>query len=284
MFSKRTIVTASIVVCLIISVLLLRAQESSNLDRGRAHDMLKAVADDVRKHYYDPMLHGVDWDARVARADQEIDKAPSLGMAYSYIAAAMDSLNDSHTIFYPPDPGFRYDYGWHAQIVGDRCFVTRVRPGSDAENKGIKPGNEILTVNGYLADRKNFRKMEYVFHVLRPQSSLLLGMQLPADGSHREVEVNAKVTMEKRRTDLSWSWRREFDERRHLMRARHREMGDELMILKLPYFLLENVQIGSLMKEAQKHRALILDLRGNPGGSEETLKFFVGHLFEREGC
>ena len=278
----RKVVGSLFFIAICVHAGLMSAQKMSDLDRDRAQDMLKAVADDIRKHYYDPKLHGVDWDARVARAKQEIDKAPSIGMTYSHIAAAIDSLNDSHTNFFPPDPGFRYAYGWHQQMIGDRCFVTRVRPKSDAEKQGIKPGDEILTINGYLPDRKSLRKMEYVFHVLRPQSSLRLLMQLPADGSRRELDVNAKVTLIKRRTDLSWSWIREMDEEKHLMRARHVEIGDDLMILKLPYFAMENVEVASLMGKARKHRALILDLRGNPGGYEETLKWFVGHLFEKD--
>src|SRR5947209_2332555 len=32
-------------------------QQISNLDRGRAQDMLRTIATEVRKHYYDPKFH-----------------------------------------------------------------------------------------------------------------------------------------------------------------------------------------------------------------------------------
>jgi carboxyl-terminal processing protease len=261
---------------------LMWGQGLSNLERGEAEDMLKVVANDVRKNYYDPKFHGVDWDARVALAKQEIDKAPSMNMAISSIAAAMDSLNDSHTNFFPPQRAHKYDYGWRYEMIGDRCFVTDIRPQSDADKKGVKPGDEVLTINGFLADRKKLWKMDYVFEVLRPQSSLKLLLQLPADGSSREVELMANTTLRKRPTDLSYSWRRDREEQAHEMRARYIEVGDQLMILKIPFFGFSNAEIAGMMGKARKHAALILDLRGNPGGSVDTLKYLVGALFNKE--
>ena len=144
-------------------------QLMSRLDRDRAQDMVKIVADEVRKHYYDVKMHGIDWDAKVAEAKQKIDKTNSMNMALSEIAVVLASLNDSHTFFLPPQHANRYDYGWEYQMVGEHCLVTRVRPKSDAEAKGVKPGDEILTLDGYHPDRDNLWKMQYMFTALRPQ-------------------------------------------------------------------------------------------------------------------
>lgn len=127
----------------------------SNLDRGRAQDMLKIIASDVRKHYYDPKFHGVDWDAKVAEAKEKIAQTTSMNMAMSHIAAALDTLNDSHTFFLPPEHSYRHEYGLEYHMVGNRCFVTRVRPKSDAEAKGVKPGDEIVTLNTYNVNRED---------------------------------------------------------------------------------------------------------------------------------
>ncbi len=167
-------------------------QPISNLDRSRALDMLKAVSNDVKKHYYDPKMHGIDFDAKVAEARQKIEKATSFNMAMSHIAAALDTLNDSHTLFVPPQHSYRLDYGIQYQIIGNRCFVTHVRPKSDAETKGLKPGDEILTFNTYDINREDIVKIQYVFSALRPQPSLQLALRDPA-GTERPVEVQAKI-------------------------------------------------------------------------------------------
>jgi C-terminal processing protease CtpA/Prc len=209
------------------------SQEMTKLERGQAQDMLQVVAGDVRKHYYDPNLHGVDWDATVAKARDEIGKATSMNMALSYIAAAMDRLNDSHTNFYPPERMHRFYYGWRYQMIGDRCYITQIRPGTDADAKGIHVGDEILTINGFLPDRNNFWKMQYVLETLRPQQAVKLLLQIPPNGKSREVEVSADVRLRKRATDLSYVPMREWEGEARQMRARIAEVGG-VSILKIP--------------------------------------------------
>jgi C-terminal processing protease CtpA/Prc len=264
-------------------------QQISSLDRGRAQDMLRTVASDVRKHYYDPKFHGVDWDAKVAEAKQKIDKTTSMNMALSHIAATLDTLNDTHTFFLPPEHVYRHEYGLQYQMVGDRCFVSHVRPKSNAEAKGVKPGDQILAVNTYDVNRDDLWKVQYVFSILRPQPVLQLALQDPS-GAQRQVEVAARIREGQKLTDLTWEggsnhiWDmiREGESQRHLMRARFREYGDELMVLKIPEFNFSAVEIGDMVGKAGKHQGLIVDLRGNPGGAIDTLKYLVGGMFDKE--
>ena len=58
------------------------------------------------------------------------------------------------------------------------------------------------------------------------------------------------------------------------------EQGDAA-IWKLQQFDLDYDHVANEMSIARKHKALILDLRGNPGGSIDTLKWIVGMLFDR---
>jgi carboxyl-terminal processing protease len=265
-------------------------QTMSKLDRDRALDILKTVSSDVRKHYYDPKFHGVDWDAKVAEAKAKIEKETSFNMAMSHIAAAFDTLDDTHTVFVPPMHAYSHDYGFQYQMIGNRCFVMHVRPGRDAEAKGVKPGDEILTINGFDVTRDDYWKMQYVFSILRPLPALQLTLRDPA-GAQRQVEVAAKIRQKKRVTDLTWEndlsdiWGlvREAEAEEHLMRARWVEYGDQLTVLKLPEFsFLSASEVDGMVAKARKRPNLIIDLRGNPGGVVDTLKYLVGGMFGKE--
>jgi carboxyl-terminal processing protease len=263
-------------------------QQISSLDRDRAQAMLKGVADEVHKHYYDPKMHGIDWDAKVAEAKQRIEKTNSMNMALSQIAALVLSLNDSHTFFLPPQHSNRFDYGWEYHLVGEHCFVTQVRPRSDAEAKGLKRGDEILTLDGFHPDRDNLWQMQYTFSVLRPQPGFRLGLQDPA-GSQRQVDVMTRVREGRRIADLTgsggydiWDVVRDEENSEHLMRARFVERGDQLIVLKVPEFMFSAIEVDSMIDRVRKYPALIIDLRGNPGGSVETLKNLVGGIFDKE--
>jgi len=68
---------------LILTLSAVAQQQMSNFDRERAQSMLQVVANDVRKNYYDPKLHGVDWDAKVRDAKEKIAKDTSFNMSMS---------------------------------------------------------------------------------------------------------------------------------------------------------------------------------------------------------
>jgi carboxyl-terminal processing protease len=276
---------ARLVAVIILAATLASSQQQpqiSSLDRGRAQDMLRTLAGEVRKHYYDPKFHGVDWDAKVAEAKQKIDKTTTMGMALSHIAAALDSLNDSHTFFLPPQHADRFEYGLQYQMVGDRCFVSHVRPKSNAEAKGVKAGDEIVTLNTYNVNREDLWKVRYVFSILRPQPTLQLELQ-DLSGAQRQVEIAAKIREGQRIRDMPGLWElRQEAEMQDWRSARSREYGDELMVLKVPEFFFSPTDVEDMIGRARKHQNLILDLRGNPGGSVETLKYLLGGIFDRE--
>jgi carboxyl-terminal processing protease len=266
-----------------------QAQQFSKMDRDRDEEMLNVVADDVLKHYYDPNYHGVDLKAQFAAAKLRIKKANSNSMALGEIAAALDSLNDSHTFFLPPKYAFRNDFGWQYQMIGDRCFITEVRPGSDADVKGVKPGDQILAVNGYIPTRDTLWKMQYDFGVLRPQSGLRLDLQDPL-GNKRTVGVAAAVHPIKRVMDLTlrdggndyFDIMRQNEQQSHDVRVRYADSGDALLVMKLPGFYFSESDVGMMFDKARKHNALIVDLRGNPGGSVDMLQHFAGGVLDKD--
>jgi C-terminal processing protease CtpA/Prc len=264
------------------------SQHVDRLERERAQVMLQDVDSDIRKYYYDPKLHGVDWDTKVRSAKEAIAKATTREALVLEIAAVLEALDDSHTLFVPPHDPIHQEYGWRYQMVGARCHVTHVRPKSDAEAKGLKPGDEVLSINGFTPTRESLNKMEYVFDLLLPQPGLRVDLR-DQSGKIRRVDVMAKVRQPRTIMDFdevtgrdAWRLRLEYEDQQRLMHPQYKELGKELMVLKLPMFSLADLDARRMIDKAREHSSLVVDLRGNPGGFGSTLRVLLSSVFERD--
>lgn len=286
--NRRQILLTLVMLLMSGSVITAQSQVSGP-DRERGHVMLDQVKDDIKGNYYDPTFHGVDLDARFKAAHQMIDKATSLGQIFGIIAQTVIALNDSHTIFYPPMTTVRSDYGWQLQAIGDKCYVIAVKPGSDAEAKGLKPGDEVLAVNGIPPLRQELWKFRYLYYTLRPQAGMRLVVKTP-DGEQRPLDVLAKVRNDKRRLDFTgnadptdfWNYIRELDNESAVHRHRYiTNAGEDVFIWKMPQFDDPDL-VDEMMDKVGKRKSLILDLRGNGGGAIVTLQRLIGRFFEKD--
>jgi carboxyl-terminal processing protease len=257
----------------------------NNDERHQMDVMLSKVSSDVAKHYYDPKLRGVDWQAKINVAREQIKEEKSLNMAMSHIAAALDSLNDSHTFLIPPRRPYVLDHGWDIEMVGDKCFVTHIRPGEDAEAHGVKAGDEVLAINGYHINRADLWKIEFAFNILRPLPQLTVTLRDP-QGVVRKVGLEARFRQRAHVKDLDMETiqNMELDEEEWAREQQIRtvEYGDNLMIAKLPSFMFSELELDKLISAARKHKGLVLDLRENPGGSVDLEKTLVSNLFDRD--
>jgi carboxyl-terminal processing protease len=260
----------------------LRSQTFTKSDHELAESMLRDADADVRKHYYDPTLHGVDWPARAQEAKKNIATAQSVSAAVSEVAALLDTLHDSHTFLVLPPRTHIHDYGFQMEMFGDRCFVVRVRSGSDAERKGLKLGNEILAVNEYKVSRKNFLRIVYILNVLQPQTGLRLTVS-DVSAHLQQLDVVAKVqpaNVNRYFLHQGINVRaRDAEVERLLLRARYFEKGD-LLVVKIPEFEFSAAEVDAIISKMKAHKGVVLDLRGNPGGYADTLERLLGGLFQ----
>jgi C-terminal processing protease CtpA/Prc len=268
-----------------IGVLPACSQPLSDLDRGRGHIMLKAIKDEVKKTYYDPTFHGLDLEAHFTTADHKIDLATSNSQVFGIIAQFLIEFDDSHLFFMPPRRAARVEYGWRYQAIGDNCFVVAVKPGSDAEKQGLRPGDLVVQIDGFQPTRANVRTLQYLYNSLRPRPGMRLVVKKP-DGAQRPIEFAAQVSQEKRRIDLTsdldfWAFIRDAQNEERLHRHQYQELED-VFIWKMPQFDLDDREIRRLMGKVMKSRALILDLRGNPGGYVDTMTDLLGYFFDHD--
>ena len=254
------------------------------LRRQQAREMLHNALEVLKKHYYDPTYHGVDMEARMKQAEERLQAANSLSEAFGIVAWYLEPLKDSHTFFIPPSRPFEIQRGWEAGFVGEKCYITAVQDGSDAAAQGVKPGDEILTMEGFQPTREMFWKMQYAFNALAPRSAMHLQLARP-DGQTRQVLVKSKFLELSHRVDWDentyWDLIRKLVSQEHERRIRWVERGD-LTIVKLPSFEFSDQKIDEMLHDVNSHHNLVLDLRGNPGGYENTLTHLTGALFNHE--
>lgn len=258
-------------------------QKASKLEIEQWRDVLRNVKRELKENYYDPTFHGIDVEARFKLADEKMKSAESLGQLVGIVAQVLLDLNDSHTVFIPPRNASRIEYGWRLKPVGQDCYVGAVRSGTDAEAKGLRPGDKILSIDGRPLDRNRVWLANYLYYTLRPQPAMTLVIEKP-DGQQQQLVIQAKVregsTIVSYGDYLKNTLERE--ERYHLNRHRFHEPDDDVLIWKMPGFDLNEDGLADKFAKLKNRKALVLDLRGNSGGYVDTLEHFAGYFFDSD--
>jgi carboxyl-terminal processing protease len=279
--SSRTITSSLLIVAVLILTPLARTQEK--LDKFKVEQgllILESVHEEVKKHYYDPTFHGVNIDAEFAKAKQKVSTVDSLSRTFGIIADALDSLHDSHTFFEPPVRGYSVEYGFRDKMIGDKCLVTHVRPGTDAEKKGLQPGDQILTINTYPLNRETLFKLNYMYGTLSPQPGLILNVQSP-DGSQRRLQIQADIE-HFNSLDAANDIFYRADKAQENERPRFHEFGDDLIVIQVSNFVMSTIDFDTVISKMRKHKAVVLDMRGNPGGAVSEVEDLLRNVMDHD--
>lgn len=260
-----------------------------SLTRAQLHTMLRLAHEDIKKNYYDPAFHGVDMEALYRQTDAKLDQVQTLNQGFALIAGYTSALNDSHTFFNPPQRTDVSESGFQYKMIGDKGFITHVKPGTDAATK-LHPGDQILTYDSFKLERATFPMMSYYFNVLATTKASALQLQAP-DGTKRHEVVEHQITLRRRFTNQGYdsggiglfNLVRQGEQWEQIIKPRYLDVGGDVLVWKLPEFDQNDQEIDNIFADRiGKHAALIIDLRDNPGGWTETLKYMVGHLFDHD--
>jgi C-terminal processing protease CtpA/Prc len=151
----------------------------------------------------------------------------------------------------------------------------------------MKAGDELLTIEGFAVDREGASKLEYAMVVLMPRSSLKLDLRDPT-GKVTQITVNGSVKTRSSVAglgDSTWNINEGIMHRENAWekeRAKYREFGNELMILKVPAFVETSGDVDALFRRARSHKALIVDVRGCPGGLVDSVLDYLGDIFPHD--
>ncbi len=250
-----------------------------SLDRGRVEVMFGLLQEALKKNYYDSTFHGVDMDARYKVYAERVKKSPTLAEAFRTIAAYLAVLDDSHTVFLPPQYAFHFEYGYRMQMVGDQCLISEVRSGSNAAER-LHAGDQVLSLDGYAVNRKDYSQLEYYLSALAPKPASNFGLRAPSGTERHELVKTAYSRIQRVTHIIPGESQDEYEKWQHRMKSRFAELGDALVWKMLGFF--DEGEIDGVVRRARKHQAVLLDLRGNGGGSDATLRYLVSSLFDHE--
>ena len=150
--SKRRVALLTLAVSLCVSLpRVAHAQGSFPApERRKIQDILNVVRRQIDQKYYDSTFRGVNMPANYDSASAHIRDAISPDAALGAVAWYALQLNDSHTFFAPPSQTVTVDYGWNMAMIGDTCVIIEVNPESDAAKQGVRVGDQLVSVNGFV--------------------------------------------------------------------------------------------------------------------------------------
>lgn len=259
-----------------------RAQVSG-ADRANALGMLDTLRGNLKNNYYDPSYHGVDLDFVYEQAKERMKTAATRDELMMTLAQITLAFNDRHTIFVPPPRSADVEYGWRVSVVGKDCFVTGIKPKSDAEAKGLKVGDKVLSINNVKLTRENLWQMYYRYYLLSPTGMVRFVVLSPNDAAPHTLDVQTKISKTANAVSIEGiinriirkGWDEEID--------RYVEVGGkDLFIWRMTSFDADDAHIDDMMKRAKAAKSFILDLRGNGGGEVSILKRLIGYFTDGE--
>ncbi len=65
-------------------------------------------------------------------------------------------------------------------------------------------------------------------------------------------------------------------------RPRFHEFGDDLIIITVSNFVMSQIDFDTVISKMRKHKAVVLDMRGNPGGAVSEVEDFLRNIMNHD--
>ena len=241
------------------------------------------VWETVRALYYDPHLHGLDWQAERETFRAIAAEASTTEEFYATLRHMLGNLRDAHTRVFAPTEKFDWrrprfiGVGVSVREVNNLPVIFAVEPESEAERRGLRAGDILTSI-----DEENVLKL--FARRLREQgdSSTRAAARERAlaklfDGTSGSTVSVAWIGSDgkERKAMLKRLW----CERAPALRARRFE-GGRIGLVEFDIFTQEAAAdfMRALDGRLRDARGLIIDLRNNGGGDSEAMIDIISAL------
>ena len=247
-----------------------------------------AVFDDVwetiQERYYDRTHNGIDWQAKRDAFRPAAAKAASAHELYDVLRQMIASLKDAHTRVYSPEEKFdwwnpRYvTVGLSVREIEGVPLVVQVDPSSAAARTDIKPGDEIVSIDGVPVKQSIANRLENFG---------------PRVNSSTRYRIVATLFEGQAGTSVTVAWTTREGKSKSAVLPRYwtqRLLGfnnqrkGKIAILRIDAFT-QSVSVDfskALPDVLEDAEAIVLDLRSNGGGDAEAMAD-IASLFLDDG-
>jgi carboxyl-terminal processing protease len=237
----------------------------------------------VNDRFYDPRFNGVDWEAVGKRYLPEVDKLDSDNAFYALISRMAGELKDSHTRVYTArEYKNRLDsvistYGLRVAEVDGKVAIVQVFPDTDAARAGLRKGMVIETIEGERAiDRLAKLRAESPQDVSPERRTRgIFGRLISGRSDRLSLDVAAV-------DGASGSARYELkrNEREIPLVVAHETLPGNIGYVTFNRFRPEAAaDFARAVASLHGTDGLIIDLRGNPGGSLGSMLSIARNFF-----
>ena len=248
-------------------------------DRNRGKIMLRLVAEEIEKKFYDEGLRGLDWKDLTSRTLQRIEEADSLGKILTSIHALVNELRDSHTNFISPQRAVRIRFGFAAMPIGDEVRVHSIDEEGPAASAGLEIGGQLIGINGFKVERESFDPMMLFLRILMP--IVEMDIALMREFQRQDIRIKANVVQRLVVEDLTninniYRLIRELELEEEEDFA-FEDYGDGIGYVRVSFFASKR-SLSSVARDSSDSSARIVDLRRNSGGAVDVLEHFSGFV------
>lgn len=138
-------------VCLALSTAasaqVLKPRDRSDSFKGQYVEVYDKLVSTVRSQFYDPGLHGANWDAAAKRYRQQLRAVRTDADFQKLADALLMELRSSHVGMRPPSdsPSRTVGIGASLRKIGPEWVITEVNPLSDARRQGLRAGDVVMS-------------------------------------------------------------------------------------------------------------------------------------------
>jgi carboxyl-terminal processing protease len=230
----------------------------------------------IRERYYDPALHGVDWDELRARLRPLAAEARGETEFYTVLRRLTSRLRDAHTRVFAPDERFDWQRPTYISVgvslreIAGEIVVTGVERESEAEQGGVRAGDELLEIEGEAVESVFARSLAEEVGASTDVTARQHAAARLLRGA-RDTFVTALFETNNGRATKKIRLRRVLRNRPPALRVQKAEsfpvVNFNIFVPEIASELMRAFRRGEL----RTARGLIIDLRDNGGGQAETM-------------